>query len=221
MEINTIHKEIVKVTQLTINNGLSVIEKYPITIGNKITWSGQNDISKSLKNIPYLDKYKTLEKDKNFNLKMVDGGLIQMMYEFTNNGKELSAHRLAYFPRPLMYTYDENPIEYEESYFGNSEFHDLIEKNTTSFPIRFDYNASDKIFIEIDHPYSHVTFGEFKNCRIPVNSPLSPSIFMNFIIRNFYNYAFKKKGVFCEISKIRYTDTITPKESNTLHFNIK
>lgn len=72
------------------------------------------------------------------------------------------------------------------------------------------------MFIEIEHPYSHATFGEYEFCRIPVNSPLTPSIFMNFILRNFYNYAFRKKGVFCEISEFRYNNCITENEKGIL-----
>lgn len=196
MTINETYQEIASITQKIIENGLSIDEKWPKRIGSKITWDDQRDLSIALKNVPYYDKYNILKIDRNFNFKMVDGALIQMMYEFDTLGRKLISHRLACFPSPTLERYDNTPEAYEEQYFGDSEFHDMIEHNIVTFPIRFDYNASKEIFCEIEHPYSHATLGEFDFCRIPVSSPLTPSIFINFILRHFYNYAFRTKGVF-------------------------
>jgi hypothetical protein len=220
MTINDTLKEILSTRQKIIEMGLSIEDKFPIKVGTKITWANQMDISKALKNVPYEEKYKILERDKNFNFKMLDGALVQMMYEFDRNGRELISHRLAYFPSTILERYDDAYEEYENVYFVDSEFHDMREKNVITFPIRFDYNKSEKIFREFEHPYSHATLGEYEFCRIPVSSPLTPSTFINFLLRNFYNYAFQKKGVFCEVSNERFDDTITEKEKHILHFNI-
>jgi hypothetical protein len=142
------------------------------------------------------------------------------MYEFSRTGRELISHRLAFFPSPNLERYDNNPEAYEEEYFGESEFHDMLEKNIVPFPIRFDYSVKEELFVPIDHPYSHATFGEYEFCRIPVNSPLTPSIFINFILRNHYNYAFRTKGIFCDISAFRFKNTIADDEKRILHFNI-
>jgi len=214
-------KEIKWTTEKVIEMGLSIDNKIPIIKDQaKITWENQVDFSRALKNIPYNEKYQTLEKDKNFNFKMLDGALVQMMYEFNRTGRELISHRLAYFPSTILEKYDDAYEEYETTYFADSEFHDIREENVMAFPIRFDYNNSEEIFREIEHPYSHATFGEYKYCRIPVNSPLTPSIFMNFILRNFYNNVFIKKNASYEISDKRFDNTITEKEKNILHFNI-
>lgn len=219
MTINETYQEIASITQKIIENGLSIDEKWPNRAGSKINWQDQRDLSIALRNIPYSEKYNELKNDRNFNFKMVDGALIQMMYEYNPTGRTLISHRLAFLPSPNLERYDNAPEAYEEQYFGDSEFHDMIEKHVVAFPIRFDFNIDEALFTEIEHPYSHVTFGEYEYCRVPVNSPITPSIFINFILRNFYNYAFRTKGIFCEISEFRFANTITDNESKVLHFN--
>jgi len=220
MTLNDTLLEIKSVTLKLIENGLSIQEKHPQRVANKIVWESQSDVSIALKNIPYSEKYSILSEARNFNIKMLDGALLQFMYEFNSSGRKLLSHRLAFFPSPFVERYDDVPDEYENIRFGNSEFHDMIEKNIVSFPIRFDYNVDDKFFKEVEHPYSHVTFGEYEFCRIPVNAPLTPTIFINFIINNFYNYAYKTKGWFIPISGLRFDNTITANECLILHLNI-
>ena len=220
MTINETLQEIILITQKIIENGMSIEEKWPVKYGTKISWNNQRDISIAIKNLPYNLKYNSLKTNRNFNFKMIDGALIQMMYEYDASGRKLISHRLAFFPSPNIERYDTDPESYEEEYFNRSEFYDLIERNIVVFPIRFDYNVDIDRFIEIEHPYSHATFGEYNYCRIPVSGPLTPSIFINFILRNFYNYAFRTKGIFCEISKTKFNNTITKNESKTMHFNI-
>ncbi len=36
------------------------------------------------------------------------------------------------------------------------------------------------------HPFSHITLGEYKNCRIPADRPVSPMQFVRFIMEHFY-----------------------------------
>ena len=222
MTINETFKELKSNLSKILETGLSIDNKIPIInkTRTKITWENQMDLSNALKNMPYEEKYRTLEKDRNFNFKMLDGALIQMMYEFDKNGRKLISHRLAYFPSTTLERYDDAYEEYENPYFVNSEFYDVREKNIITFPIRFDYNNNETKFREIEHPYSHATLGEYEYCRIPVSSPLTPSIFINFILRNFYNYAFREKGIFCNVSNKRFGNTIVGKENGILHFNI-
>ncbi|WP_291128094.1 DUF2290 domain-containing protein [Flavobacterium sp. UBA7682] len=220
MTLNDTFQEIASITQLIIENGLSIEEKWPSKKDNKISWNDQKDISIALKNVEYDKKFEVLSKDKNYNLKMLDGALIQMMYEFNNTGRNLISHRLAFFPSPKHHRYDENIELYDEKYFGESEFHDIIEKNIIAFPIRFDFNSSADIFIDIDHPYSHSTFGEYQNCRIPVSGPITPSSFMHFIVKNFYFNAYKKNDIIWKVSDLRFQTTISKNEEKTLHLNI-
>ncbi|MGB4774742.1 MAG: DUF2290 domain-containing protein, partial [Daejeonella sp.] len=102
MTINDTFQEISSITQKIIEVGLSVQEKWPNRTGSKIAWQDQADLSIALKNIPYNEKYKVIESDRNFNFKMLDGALIQLLYEFNATGRELVSHRLAFFPSPSL-----------------------------------------------------------------------------------------------------------------------
>ncbi|MOA36537.1 hypothetical protein D3C78_1580660 [compost metagenome] len=65
-------------------------------------------------------------------------------------------------------------------------------RNIVVFPIRFDFDSTEGTYREIEHPKSHLTLGQYKNCRIPVNAPVTPYAFLAFLLRNFYHTAFKK-----------------------------
>ena len=53
--------------------------------------------------------------------------------------------------------------------------------------MRFDYDARDDQYRELAHPKSHLTLGQYRNCRIPVTAPLTPFRFIDFILRNLYD----------------------------------
>jgi hypothetical protein len=209
-------KEIQQITTRMIEVGLSIDEKWPSQKGSRISWEGQTDISSSLKNIPYEEKYKIVEKERNYNFRMIDGALVQFMYEFDATGKDLIAHRLAFFPSPHLERYDDLPERYEEDFSYDSEFHDMLEKNIVAFPVRFDFS---KHFVAVEHPYSHVTFGEYQFCRIPASSPVTPSLFINFLLRNFYNCAIRVKGDIFPQPAFRFPLTIVEVEQKIIHFN--
>ena len=119
---------------------------------------------------------------------MLDGGLIQMFYTF--KAGILASHRLAYFPSPSLEAYQNEPELYEE----DEIYADILAKNVVAFPIRFDFDNNDKLFKPVSHPKSHLTLGQYKNCRIPVSAPLSPIVFMKFILRNLYSTATTTAG---------------------------
>lgn len=221
MKIRETFKEIQAVVRALVHHGLSIEEKLPCVHDGVITWQNQKDLSIVLKNLQYTEKYKILLKNGNYNLKMLDGALIQMMYSFSKGKKEeLLSHRLAFFPSPFMMHYDSYSHEYED-WSINSEFLDLIEKNIVPVPIRFDYNNDVMIFKEFTHPYAHASFGEYKACRIAVSNPITPSMFVNFLIRNFYNTAFMRYPESFHISSGRFEGTITRNETKILHLSIQ
>jgi hypothetical protein len=90
-------------------------------------------------------------------------------------------------------------------------------KNVVTTPVRFDFDR--EAFVDYDHPMSHLTLGQYKNCRIPVTGPLSPFVFMNFILRAFYNTPFQK---FCDSIRAfsyEFTQTITDREQCQIHIS--
>lgn len=180
----------------------------------EIGFSHDNDLSIVLKNLPYKEIYDELERVEAYNLKMIDGALIQMSYRFING--DLSSHRLAFYPSPNLEEYQNNPEIYE----NDEMYADIIKKNIVPFPLRFDYDSREGVAVELDHPLSHLTLGQYANCRIPVSSPLTPFAFISFILRNFYNTAYLK---FCE--KIRqfndaFPETIIGEERNVIHIQV-
>lgn len=205
-------KQIHKITAKLIRLGLSAQQNYPSNQKGCITYSGMKDISIAMKNIAYEEIYKNLEASENYNIKMLDGALIQMLYSYRDN--KLVSHRLAFFPAPNLESFQNEPDLYEE----DEIYADILGKNIVTFPIRFDYDPDN--FMDLEHPKTHATFGQYKNCRIPVSEPLTPEIFIIFLLRNFYNTAFRKYTQEFSISTHRFPQTITDKEKASFHLGI-
>lgn len=172
-------KEINAITELLIGKGLSDQFNFVSESENMVCWSSYEKINIAMKNIEYHKIYEEISKKKNYNFKMPDGGIIQMMYEFDQNG--LLKHRLAFFPSPNFEEYQNAEDYYEE----DSIYGDIIDKKVLPVIIRFDY-CRELVESDIHHPYSHLTLGQYKNCRIPLTGPMSPTKFMDFILENFY-----------------------------------
>ncbi len=203
-------------TQL-IRVGLSVQQNFPIckSLPNQIdevTYANMQDLSIVLKNRKYEEIYDELDSNKNFNIKMIDGALLQLLYTYQK--KKLISHRLAFFPSPYLESFQNEPEIYED----DEIYADILEKNIMVVPIRFDYDPDN--FQEIDHPKSHLTLGQFKNCRIPVSAPITPSVFVSFILRNFYNTAFIKFSNELIFQDAIFDETITNLEKKLLHLAI-
>ena len=172
---------------------------------------GSPDLSTSMKSLPYEDIYNALRSAGAYHMQMIDGALVQLLYTFENNN--LLSHRLAYFPSPLLESYDEAAEFYDhEPLFG-----DIFSKISIRSPIRFDYSSSDKEYIDIDHPRSHMTIGKHKSCRVPVSGPLTPFRFMRFLLRNFYGPAYSSVNFDTKATQSRFADTISSNEKKILH----
>ncbi len=206
------------ITQM-IEAGLSNEQRYP-TLRNtgsrtcEIGIEGAPDLSASLRNIPYSQAFLELERARAFNLKMIDGALVQLVYRFEND--DVSSHRLAFFPAPALQTYDDARQVYEE----DEMFGDIVGKYLVRFPLRFDFSADPLEHIEVDHPKSHLTLGQYQNCRIPVTCPLTPVRFVNFVVRNFYFLA-RELATFDSAALGRsFPETITERERSILHVSV-
>lgn len=80
-----IFKDIQTLTSQLISVNLSVEQNFPTlkTISQNrtnISYTGSFDLSIALKNIPYKNIYDELNENRNFNIKMIDGALIQYFY---------------------------------------------------------------------------------------------------------------------------------------------
>lgn len=198
--------------QLSLSND----QNFPVTQGNsrgifEITVSNAESMSIALKNVSFRDIYVELEKARCFNFKMLDGALISLRYRF--RAGVICEHSLSYFPSPDLEHFQNDP----ELYLEDEIYADIIARNIVPFPVRFDFSDDAKRFVDVHHPYSHMTLGQYKNCRIPVCSPLSPFTFGDFILRNFYNTAYRKYSDELPGSALVFTKTITANEMKIPH----
>jgi hypothetical protein len=214
-----IHKQISAITADLIGLSLCDHQNFPTLTHSsgkqtEISFSGASNLGVVLKNVPYDNIYEELKRTQSYNFKMIDGALVQIMYKFIN--EEIVAHRLAFFPSPNLLEYQNN----SDIYDLDEIYAEVIIKNVVTLPIRFDFDISDQIFIELHHPKSHLTLGQYSNCRIPVSGPITPWRFMDFILRNFYNTAHRR---FCsDMSKFddMFASTITKMESEVMHIRV-
>lgn len=179
-----------------------------ISIGNK------QNISYAMKNVPYRDIYTELDRTQAYNAKMLDGALIQMMYRF--RGNMVVAHRLAFFPSPSLEEFQNNP----DIYLNDEIYAEITRKDIVPFPLRFDFDCRDEVVKEMHHPQSHLTLGQYPQCRIPVSAPLTPYYFLCVILRNFYNIAYHK---YCDnLSKFSYAfdSSITDQEMKLIYIQL-
>ena len=203
-----------KCIELSLCNG----QNYPCvnSIGSStdVSFPGKEHMSLALRNTPYKELYDSLLAENAFNMRMVDGALLQLSYRF--QGEELISHRLAFFPSPDLAEFQNSPEVYElEELYA-----EIILKNIVPFPIRFDFDSDSSVYDELHHPYSHLTLGQYANCRIPVSGPLTPSAFLDFILRSFYNTTHRR---YCEelpLAKGRFEETISVREQGVVHIRI-
>ncbi|NOW96586.1 DUF2290 domain-containing protein [Mucilaginibacter sp. SG564] len=190
----------------------------PSSKNQAIVWDNYKNISFTLKNQSYIDLYNECIKEKAYNFILLDGAIIQLMYEFERG--LLIKHRLAYYPSPNKEKFLDSPDDYDDLHFGDELFSDILNGKSISFPIRFDFDTDEKKYVKNDHTYIHMTLGNFQNCRIPVSKPLSPNKFISFILRSFYFERFIKYHTIddfnCTYEEKSYLDL---DESKSIHIS--
>lgn len=217
MSASTIRGEIERITADLIGVGLCVDQNFPvlkIETGKifSVSFSGLVDLSVTLKNVPYKETYERLIEARSYNIKLIDGGLIQLLYRFVED--ELRSHRLAFFPSPDLLLYQNDSEIYEDDVL----YGDVTFRNIITVPVRFDFDPA--AFVEIDHPKSHLTLGQYKNCRIAVSGPASPYEFVSFILKSFYNTPFRNFCGDLRSTTHFFEKTISTAELRSLHVHL-
>lgn len=179
----------------------------------QVTFEGSEHVQFALRNHSYDEIYQHLVQERAYNVKMLDGALIQMMYTFAD--ENLQRHRLAFFSAPHLENFQKDP----EIYLQEALYADVIARNIVPFPLRFDYDAQDE-GRELVHPKSHLTLGQYKNCRIPVTAPMAPFWFIDFILRNLYHTAFEKYAERLPRHSNDFAQSILPTEQVVVHVAI-
>ena len=180
----------------------------------EITFPGAEHVSVTMKDKLYSEIYDHLSKKRAYNIKMMDGAMIQMMYLF--DGTTLERHRLTFFPSPNLEEFQNNP----DIYLEDEIYADVVAKNIVTFPMRFDYDAREGVFKELEHPKSHLSLGQYEYCRIPVSAPITPFQFIQFILRNFYHTAHKKYADRLPIFSQVFEETIMGSETSVIYVKI-
>lgn len=209
-QINCLTGQLIK-TGLCDAQNFPTIKKYSGNIEEIGITNG--DYSVFLKNIPYSEMFKVLNEHKLYNIKMIDGALISMMYRFRNN--QIISHRLSFFPSPNLEIFQNDP----EPYLEDEIYCDILDKRIVTVPIRFDFDNRDEVCKPVVHPISHLTLGQYKNCRIPVAAAITPYQFLSFIIINFYHTAHMKHNNEFSIYKDCFEITLFEEEQELLHIH--
>ncbi|MGP1438830.1 MAG: DUF2290 domain-containing protein [Treponema sp.] len=217
LQVKKITSDLIKLSLCVDQNDPCILEhNNSIKEVNISSSKSSNNSSIFLKNIPYKDMYMELCRLRMFNIKMIDGALIQMQYMF--NGNSIEKHRLSFFPSPNLDIFQNDP----DLYRTDEIYTDIMDARIVTVPLRFDFDDSkdkegNKIAKPITHPISHLTIGQYKNCRIPVTSALTPYQFIEFIIRNFYNTAFNLYSNKLDKDKTCFNICIHPDEKKILN----
>jgi hypothetical protein len=217
--LESVRKEIFDLTAQLVEIGLSSDQNFPSTktypgengAVTDLCVSGVDEISAALKERPYSEIYAVLRGKRAYNILMVDGAMIQLRYRF--RGGVLLKHVLAFYPSPDLLEYQNDPEIYELDLL----YADVISKDVVTSPIRFDFDEA--AFEEFLHPKSHFTLGQYKNCRIPVSSALTPHRFINFVLRAFYNTPFRAHCTDWRGTAEDFPGTVTVGEKADLHLS--
>ncbi len=179
----------------------------------EVTFRNSGYVSYALKDRVYDEIYHELVKNSAYTAKMLDGALIQMMYMFSRT--TLEQHRLAFFPAPHLDEFQNNP----DIYLDDEIYADITSKGNVPFPIRFDYDIRSDV-VKLEHPKSHLTLGQYKNCRIPVTAPMTPFWFIDFVLRNFYHTAFMKYANKLPSFGSSFAESILLEERGVVHISV-
>lgn len=204
-------------THLFIETNFSIRQNYPkfLSESQELSWENHKNLAFTLKDSPYDEMYSAVKNEKDFNFQLLDWALVQLKYTF--NRDRIIKHVLCYYPFPGREKFSDNPEEFEETYYGNKLFADIVDRKFITSPIRFDFTSDHQ---DLDHPKVHATLGNITSCRIAVSKPISPLRFMHFILRNFYFNKFKE--IFNDAQfkcPLKFEETITKKEKQLLHFS--
>jgi hypothetical protein len=211
-----VQQQIIEITSYLVEIGLaddlnSPIQRSISAEQTEVTFPGAGRVTLAMKNRPYVEIYGELLYERAYNLRMPDGALIQMMYLFARQNIEM--HRLAFFSSPHLEEFQNNP----DIYLEDAIYADVVSPNIVAFPLRFDFDSREEAFREIEHPRSHLSLGQYENCRIPVSSPITPFWFADFILRNFYHTAFLRYADDLPRFAECFDESIAASESQLIH----
>ncbi|MEU7769858.1 DUF2290 domain-containing protein [Micromonospora taraxaci] len=210
--------EITTLTKFLIESGLADDQNFPAitqTGSDRFIVSYPNgSFATMLRNTAYKELYEHQLRHRSYSIRMLDGALIQMSYEFV--GSRIEKYRLAFLPSPDLSEFQNNP----ELYLEDILYADVVDKRAVTVPLRFDFDDRDGVAQGLLHPKSHLTLGQYSNCRIPAAAPITPYLFVEFILRSFYNTATAAVAADLPVHFYDIESCMTTEEANLLHIGV-
>jgi hypothetical protein len=179
-----------------------------------VRYSNEPAFTAALRNRPYAEAYRELRLARSYNILMLDGAMLQMVYEFEDG--DLKRHRLAFLPSPDLLEYQNNPELYEEELL----YADVVDKGVVAVPLRFDFDCRPEVAVPLEHPISHLTLGQYRDCRIPVSAGVTPRTFVGFVLASFYHSASATLRVALPRPVLRFRACIDQDELQAVHINV-
>ena len=213
--------QIKRLTNCLIQYSICNDQNVPIKRPNVQEWSTcrigiqTTNLTSALKNVEYAEMYHVMSENRNYNFRLIDGALIMLQYEFEED--VIIRHTLSYYPNPDILSYQDN----EDLYLDDELYSDITDKRIMIVPLRFDYDGRANSFVDVVHPKSHFTLGQFEKCRIPVTRPLMPCQFVHFILRNFYNSLYMEYQTKIYNADLCFDLTISDNEKRIIHVSIQ
>ena len=211
-----IEREINETIRYLIRTGLSVDQQEayvnsPTPSFAEVTFPNALHVKTVDRVEDYVGSYVELLRARSFNVKMIDGALIQMMYEYRNGS--IAKHRLSFYSSPNVEQFQNAETLYLEDEIDL----DVIENFVTPFVFRFDFDSTIDTETRMPHPSSHFTMADYENCRIAVSGPLTPCLFLNFVIANFYDTAEHNYSSGMPRFNARFANTVRDEEMDAIH----
>lgn len=209
-----IKRELDELIGKLVEVGLADSQNFPseTTLANKV-WAVSTDgpnLAAALKKRSYANMYASQREKGTYGALLLDGAMLQFSYE--GSGEKLIRHRLSYLPSPNLEPFQNDP----DLYLHELHFVDIVGHQVVPVPLRFDFDARDGIAIDVVHPVSHLTLGQYQHCRLPVARPLAPTDFVTFIVQHFYSTPDTEPVTFpSHVNKLM--ESITLRERNHIH----
>jgi hypothetical protein len=176
-------------------------------------WSDSPRIQRK---VPYTTLYDDLVAARAYDLRFLDGALVQVQYEFDSRGSQLRRARAAFLPSPDLTPYQED----QELYLHDEIYGDVVDPRVVPVPLRFDFDSRANVVTDLLHPYSHMTIGQYPHCRVALSSALTPYFFLELILRSFYRTNTKLHTDDLPAPRVRMPRTITTREESYAHLRI-
>lgn len=221
--VETFRKELVDITGHLL--AISMVDDQNLAVrrevgGGRVAleasyWS--NEAPDLFEAVGYDDLYATFVSQRAYDLRFLDGGLVQVRFEFAADRRgHLLRSRLAYLPSPDLTPFQEDP----SIYLNDEIFGDVVDLRVVTVPVRFDYDTSEQAVVDLHHPVSHVTLGQYPHCRIAASGPITPYYFLEFLLRSFYRTRDRLATEDLPRPRVEAPSTITDLERSLLHFGM-